>query len=85
MEPLTYSENVPTVPGWYWRRDGLGQTVIQLPKLDNNGPKVRHIWPLHWRETFANKTASYPQKWRDKALQGGSWRIEYAGPIEPPK
>ncbi len=82
--PLVYSDAVPTVPGWYWRRDASGQGIVRLTQ-DHNPPR-------HWREAKAAtlETVNGPgftQQDRDTlaARPDASWLIEWAGPIQPPR
>lgn len=80
MSSLTYSDKVPTVPGWYWQRGPLGVTIIKLP--DASG-----LWPQGWRERRASVIEV--NNWRGAAAKralsnDAGWRVEYAGPIPQP-
>ena len=47
-KPLTYSEDVPTVPGWYWRRSGQTLAMqtwkLRIVSVDGNPVSLRQGW-----------------------------------------
>jgi len=79
---LAYSDQVPTVPGWYWERRSNGVRLLELNK---------HSRPRSWRGSKARLLATLKEMKTDPEaiaatakLPATFWRIEYAGPILPP-
>jgi hypothetical protein len=58
MKDLTYSDKVPTVPGFYFRRAPSGVTVIRLA-----GP----IRLKRWEQLREERIASYPESHKARA------------------
>lgn len=78
--PYTWTDNVPTVPGWYFRRDGDGCVrVLRLP-----GPPPG--WPTHWRDRKAESIALADESIKERvaAIPDSRWMMEWAGPIPLP-
>lgn len=77
--PLTYSDQVPTVPGWYWRRDNQGAQVLYV--------SLSHHVPAPWRVIRAHTLALITAEDRKalEALPESAWLIEWAGPIPSPE
>jgi hypothetical protein len=83
---LAYSDAVPTVPGWYWRRDASSETVLRFAGLPWQQP------PRHWREARAEAIATArtlpdvtPAQIAElEARPDASWLIQWAGPLTPP-
>jgi len=77
---LVWSDEVPTIPGWYWRRDGDGRDrITRLPYCG--------VWPTPWKKIKALTIAEAGKDVKDEimAIPDGRWRIEWAGPIPSPK
>jgi hypothetical protein len=80
QSPLVYSEDAPTKPGWYWRRDRLGETIehIRLPSVYPN---------VSWQARKAAVLAAMDPDARaflESKTNDSHWRIEWAGPIGRP-
>ncbi len=78
---LTYSDQVPTVPGWYWQRGNDGVRVVSIPYPHMVTPwrKLREI-----RLSDSDLIDSGQlEAWRQ--FPESFWRIEYAGPIQEPR
>lgn len=76
---LKYSDELPTVPGWYWERRQRGTRIIELPF---NG-----YWPIPWQKRMADSIAMAQESERQRLLKLPieAWRVEYAGPIPSPE
>lgn len=79
---LRYTDEVPTVPGWYWCRWNEGPdvrtTIRLLPHMGS--------WPRSWRQERDQALAVASAELRPQllALSEDSWKREYAGPIAEP-
>lgn len=81
---MKFSSDVPTIPGWYWERDGHGCVVIRyLPHC--------HVWPKHW---YVRRLECINQALEDKEFDTAKkleniatkeWFVEWAGPLIPPE
>ncbi len=82
MNPLIYSDKVPTLPGWYWERRASGSRILELNK---------HNMPRSWRGSKARLLVALKKCGAGKeaithtaSLPASHWRVEYAGPIQEP-
>lgn len=76
---LVYTIEPPTVPGWYWERDGWGCEVIrQFPHCGQ--------WPKSWKQRKADTLADADESLmsRLEALPDKNWQVMWAGPIPKP-
>jgi hypothetical protein len=80
---MTFTDTVPTIPGWYWERDGHGcERIIKLPHCG--------VWPTYWRTRRENviqsvledKEFDIAKKLREQ--DDKEWLVEWAGPLIPP-
>lgn len=77
---LTYSDVVPSEPGWYWKRSAQGVSIVRLPHLGM-------VWPTPWlilRAAALDGAADEELRSRLAELPLESWLVEYAGPLEEP-
>lgn len=77
-KPLKYIDVVPSLPGWYWERRLSGVRIIELPHCGT--------WPRSWQERKVSSIEGSEGETRQRleALPDTHWRVEYAGPIQPP-
>ena len=81
--PLRYTDEVPTMPGWYWCRWRRGpDEQVKIMHLPHMG-----TWPDPWREHRRKAFAVAAPDMLEmlKALPESDWLKEYAGPIPAPE
>lgn len=81
QRPLIWSDEVPKVPGWYWRKEGAGECeMVRLHPYCGG-------WPEHWRQRRKEclEAADEDQKIRLSALPDAAWIVLWAGPIPDPQ
>jgi hypothetical protein len=87
MSRITYSEDVPTVPGYYWERRNDKKRIVELH--DYNMPR-------HWREMRQECLSTIQEQVGNGVYTLESiaplvnqpeeyWKIEWAGPIPEPE
>ncbi|WP_274643973.1 hypothetical protein [Pseudomonas serbica] len=77
---LLYTDEVPTIPGFYFQRQRGGVRVIELPYCGQ--------WPRHWRDKKQdgiNAVEDEHTRAAAQALPDSSWITEWAGPIDHPE
>jgi hypothetical protein len=78
---LLYTEEVPTVPGFYFQRQKGSVRVIEFPYCGE--------WPRHWRERRQSSIDAAESdevlRIKVKSLPDSSWITEWAGPIALPE
>jgi hypothetical protein len=76
---LSYSEDIPTEPGWYWERRERGVRIMYFPHCGT-------VWPTDWRllRDQAYEQADEGTKVQLLTLPADTWKVEYAGPIPEP-
>jgi len=79
---LIYTDEAPTVPGWYFRRTGGSDGSKRLIQLPAKGECPRH-WRQVQNDDLAEAEASGDLKSLEKlkALPEGHWLTEWSGPV----
>lgn len=79
---LLYTEEAPTIPGWYFRRMGGSGGRKRLVELPAKGR-----WPEHWRKVQNDELAATEASGdlesleKLKALPESHWLTEWCGPV----
>jgi len=75
---VAYSDTVPTITGWYWRRARHGEQIMHVEPTS--------ISPRHWRQLRADSIehAEGDTKKQLEALPPETWLVEWAGPLAKP-
>ena len=79
---LAYTEQPPTEPGFYWRRDHQGERVFHVQSYHLDRPIL--TWQERRQdgiEAFADDPAKQAAI---MALPDATWKIEWAGPLTSP-
>jgi hypothetical protein len=77
---LLYTEEVPTVRGWYFQRMRGVERIIELPNYGT--------WPRHWRDKKQDAVDAATDETMRQAVQAlpdSAWITEWAGPIAHPE
>ena len=76
---MWFSENPPTVPGWYWVRRHNSLSVLYFP---HHG-----LYPRHWKQVREETLSALEDTQRAlsyAAIDTKHFVVEYCGPIYPP-
>jgi hypothetical protein len=82
---MNYTDEVPTVSGWYWVK--RSNTIADIIQIDAEYP------PTYWK-TRRERTIAMMATWSDfteedvnnlKNKPDSFWLIEYCGPLVPPQ
>ena len=77
MHTLIWSEQVPSIPGWYWEKGMDGAVrILYLPHYDT--------WPRHWSIRKADTLEAVDSDEIRKELDKLNWVVKWAGPIPLP-
>lgn len=80
---LRYTEDVPTIPGFYFKRKNGVVSVLEMPYCG--------VWPRHWKvikqESLDMMTSAGDEDTCQKLLElpDSAWLTEWAGPIHHPE
>jgi hypothetical protein len=78
---MKYTEDVPTINGWYWRKSSDGERIMFIHNFS---------YPRHWKEIKADAFESVEKYAMEKlehlkSLPDSYWIVQWAGPLVPPQ
>lgn len=75
-----WHDDVPTVAGYYWRKDGYGnKTIVKLPHYD--------VWPKSWKQLKQETidSATDEEKGDLMKIPDTQWMFQWSPPIFEPR